>query len=88
MTTGGAGQDGLTPEQAVDRLEDLHTAASNALREALARFTESGDRSDAAGTKPLSLSRAARRLAAVGRRAFHAPRLGQVPGAGPLHRRP
>ena len=33
---------GLTPEQAVDRLEELHTASSNALREALARFTESG----------------------------------------------
>jgi AMP nucleosidase len=32
---------GLTPEQAVDRLEELHTAASNALREALARYTES-----------------------------------------------
>jgi AMP nucleosidase len=31
---------GLTPEQAVDRLEELHTAASNALREALARYTE------------------------------------------------
>ena len=35
-------QSGLTPEQAVDRLEELHTAASNALREALARYTESG----------------------------------------------
>jgi AMP nucleosidase len=33
---------GLAPEQAVDRLEELHTAASNALREALARYTESG----------------------------------------------
>jgi len=32
----------MTPEQAVDRLEELHTAASRALREALARFTESG----------------------------------------------
>src|SRR5229473_3280686 len=32
----------MTPEQAVDRLEELHTAASNALREALARYTESG----------------------------------------------
>jgi AMP nucleosidase len=33
---------GLSPEQAVDRLEDLHRAASNALREALARYTRSG----------------------------------------------
>jgi AMP nucleosidase len=32
----------VTPEAAVDRLEELHTAASGALREALARFTESG----------------------------------------------
>jgi AMP nucleosidase len=32
----------MTPEQAVDRLEELHAAASIALREALARFTESG----------------------------------------------
>ena len=33
---------GLTPERAVDCLEELHVAASTALREALARFTESG----------------------------------------------
>jgi AMP nucleosidase len=33
---------GLTPEQAVDRLEALHGAACDALRGALARFTESG----------------------------------------------
>jgi AMP nucleosidase len=33
---------GLTPEQAVDRLEELHSAASNALRGALARYTKSG----------------------------------------------
>ena len=33
---------GLTPEQAVDRLEELYAAASGALREALARFTETG----------------------------------------------
>ncbi|HEV7547302.1 MAG TPA: AMP nucleosidase, partial [Reyranella sp.] len=32
----------MTPEQAVDRLEHLHSAASNALREALARYTGSG----------------------------------------------
>ena len=32
----------MTPEQAVDRLEELHSAASNALREALARYTRSG----------------------------------------------
>jgi AMP nucleosidase len=33
---------GLTPEQAVDRLEQLHGSACDALRAALARFTESG----------------------------------------------
>ena len=33
---------GLAPEQAVDRLEELHAGASNALREALARYTETG----------------------------------------------
>jgi AMP nucleosidase len=33
---------GLTPEQAVERLEQLHTAACDALRAALARFTASG----------------------------------------------
>src|SRR5215468_11870677 len=33
---------GLTPERAVDRLEELHSAASNALRRALARYTDSG----------------------------------------------
>ena len=33
---------GLTPEQAVDRLEQLHAAASGALRDALARFVRSG----------------------------------------------
>src|SRR5258708_25800466 len=32
----------MTPEQAVDRLEELHAAASNALRAALARYTDSG----------------------------------------------
>lgn len=36
------GQDGLTPEQAVDRLELLHSNASTALRDALARYAESG----------------------------------------------
>ena len=35
-------ESGLTPEQAVDRLEELHTAASTARREALARYTETG----------------------------------------------
>ena len=34
---------GLTPEQAVDRLEELHTLACKALREALARFTATGE---------------------------------------------
>jgi AMP nucleosidase len=33
---------GLTPEQAVDRLEELHASACDALRLALARFTASG----------------------------------------------
>ena len=42
MTADGAQRGSLTPEQAVDRLEQLHTAASNALREALARYTRSG----------------------------------------------
>ncbi len=42
MTANGAERGSLTPEQAVDRLEHLHTAASNALREALARYTRSG----------------------------------------------
>jgi len=32
----------LTPEQAVERLEQLHAAAGTALREALARYTKSG----------------------------------------------
>ena len=35
---------GLSPEAAVDRLEALHSAASDALRQALARFTASGVR--------------------------------------------
>jgi AMP nucleosidase len=34
---------GLTPEQAVDRLEELHTLACDALRAALARFTATGE---------------------------------------------
>jgi AMP nucleosidase len=34
---------GLTPEQAVDRLDELHTLACDALRAALARFTASGE---------------------------------------------
>jgi AMP nucleosidase len=34
---------GLTPEQAVDRLEELHTLACEALRAALARFTATGE---------------------------------------------
>ncbi len=32
----------MTPDAAVDRLDELHTAASSALREALARFTGQG----------------------------------------------
>ncbi|HEY6982736.1 AMP nucleosidase [Reyranella sp.] len=45
MNVSGAdspGRSGLTPEQAVDRLELLHASASDALREALALFTRSG----------------------------------------------
>ena len=42
MSTGGATRHGLTPEQAVDRLADLHAAASSALRAALAHYTEAG----------------------------------------------
>ena len=33
---------GLTPEQAVDRLDELHSQACDALRAALARFTATG----------------------------------------------
>src|SRR6185503_2409200 len=43
MAGNGAVQAGLTPDQAVDRLEHLHAAACDALREALARFTRSGE---------------------------------------------
>jgi AMP nucleosidase len=42
MAVVGAEPERLTPEQAVDHLEALHADASNALREALARYTESG----------------------------------------------
>lgn len=42
MEASRAGADGLTPEQAVDRLHDIHVAASDALRAALARYTTSG----------------------------------------------
>jgi AMP nucleosidase len=35
-------QRGLTPEQALDRLEVLHTAAADALRDALERFVRTG----------------------------------------------
>ena len=37
-----AGHGPLTPEQAVDRLEELHTAAVVALRAALERFLAGG----------------------------------------------
>jgi AMP nucleosidase len=43
MADSGALQEGLTPEQAVDRLEQLHASACDALREALAAYTRSGD---------------------------------------------
>lgn len=33
---------GLTPEQAVDRLQELHASACDNLRSALARFASSG----------------------------------------------
>lgn len=42
MSAVGAGSERLTPEQAVDRLEELHATASAALREALAHYTQSG----------------------------------------------
>jgi len=42
MSADGGGRSALTPEQAVSRLEELHAAASDALREALARYTKSG----------------------------------------------
>ena len=42
MSAEGTASVGLTPEQAVDRLEHLHFAACTALREALAAFTRSG----------------------------------------------
>ena len=38
----------LTPEAAVDRLEELHAAAAGALRRALARFVGGGPPPDAA----------------------------------------
>src|SRR6267154_711118 len=42
MTADGVQREIMTPVQAVDRLEELHAAASNALRAALARYTGSG----------------------------------------------
>ncbi len=42
MSAEGTASGGLTPEQAVDRLEHLHSTACTALREALAAFTRSG----------------------------------------------
>lgn len=42
MSAEGTASTGLTPEQAVDRLEHLHSDACTALREALAAFTRSG----------------------------------------------
>ena len=42
MSAEGTASVGLTPEQAVDRLEHLHSAACTALREALAAFTRAG----------------------------------------------
>ena len=59
---------GLTPEQAVDRLEELHASACDGLRSALARFADFGRAADGAGTSGLPLSRTVRRLAADRRR--------------------
>jgi AMP nucleosidase len=42
MSADGAVRSALTPEQAVSRLEELHAAAADALREALARYTKTG----------------------------------------------
>jgi len=42
VTPDNISQHSLTPEQAVDRLEQLHAEACRALRNALARFTTSG----------------------------------------------
>src|SRR5438552_2313007 len=42
MPPDSAARSALTPEQAVERLEELHAAASDALREALTRYTKSG----------------------------------------------
>jgi len=52
MAADGATQEGLTPEQAVDRLEHVHAAACDALREALSAYTRSG-------TPPTAQQRAA-----------------------------
>ena len=78
------GSGSLTPEQAVDRLEHLHSAGSNALREALARYTESGIVPTAQERGAVPLPRALRRLATVRRRALHPSRLGEVPVARSL----
>ena len=51
----------LAPDEAVDRLEALHAAASNALRDALERYLATGVAADAGGARPLPLSRAAPR---------------------------
>ncbi len=42
MTANDAKRAALTPDEAVDELERLHSEASNALRDALARYTKSG----------------------------------------------
>src|SRR5882757_8793730 len=42
MPPDSAARSALTPEQAVERLEELHAAAADALREALTRYTKSG----------------------------------------------
>ncbi len=42
MLTSGRSDHNLTPEQAVDRLEELHTAATDAVRHALRRFVSTG----------------------------------------------
>src|SRR5437899_4815005 len=42
MSPDSAARSALTPEQAVERLDELHVTAGGALREALARYTRSG----------------------------------------------
>ncbi len=75
---------GLTPEQAVDRLEALRASACDGLRSALTRFAASGAPPTPQERATLPLSWIVCRLAAHGPGALRETRLGEVPGAGPL----